>query len=78
MSVYFEWSSCIYIYMYMCLCVSANLFRTTTVCILNDLSYWSGGRAFANNLREQRSIPRLIKPKTQKAVLDAALLNTAL
>ena len=33
-------------------------------------------RVFANGLGERGSIPGLVIPKTQKMVLDAALLNT--
>ena len=33
-------------------------------------------RVFANGLREWGSIPGQVIPKTQKMVLDAALLNT--
>ena len=33
-------------------------------------------RVFANGLGDQGSIPGWIIPKTQKMVLDAALLNT--
>ena len=34
------------------------------------------GRVFANGLGDRDSIPGRIKPKTQKMVLDATLLNT--
>ena len=34
------------------------------------------GRVFANGLEDQSSIPGRVIPKTQKMVLDAALLNT--
>ena len=33
-------------------------------------------RVFANGLRDWGSIPGLVIPKTQKMVIDAALLNT--
>ena len=33
-------------------------------------------RVFVNGPRDQSSIPGWVKPKTQKMVLDAALLNT--
>ena len=33
-------------------------------------------RVFANGPEDQGSIPGLVIPKTQKMVLDAALLNT--
>ena len=34
------------------------------------------GRVFTNGLGDQGSIPGQVIPKTQKMVLDAALLNT--
>ena len=37
---------------------------------------FSMSRVFANDLGDQGSIPGQVIPKTQKMVLDAALLNT--
>ena len=34
------------------------------------------GRVFPNDLRDQCSIPGRVRPKTQKMVINAALLNT--
>ena len=50
----------IYIYIYMCVCVCVYLV----------------GKVFANRPRYRGSIPGRVIPKTQKMVLDAALLNT--
>ena len=46
--------------------------------LLHFYFYYIGlmSRVFANGLRDQGSIPSWVIPKTQKMVLDAALLNT--
>ena len=44
-----------------------------------ELTTWAIGlmvRVFTNSLRNQGSIPGQVIPKTQKMVLDAALLST--
>ena len=38
--------------------------------------HWPSGRVFANGPRDRGSIPGQVIPKTQKMVLDAALINT--
>ena len=57
-----------FIYIYMCVCVCV------CVCVCRAIGLMS--RVFANSHWDLGSIPGQVIPKTQKAVLDAAFLNT--
>ena len=56
-------------YIYMCVCVCVY------VCVYNQ-AIGLISRVFSNCLGDRGSIPDQVIPKTQKMVLDAALLNT--
>ena len=71
----------VYIYIYVCVCececVCVYIYVCMYVCIDVYVYNWATGlmsRVFANGLGDQGSIPGWVIPKTQKMVLDAALL----
>ena len=65
----------IYIYIYMYINILWEIRRFFF--IMGNLRWlWILSRVFANGPGDQSSIPGRVIPKTQKMVLDAALLNT--
>ena len=57
------------------LAVTWTLIKATSYYCYNPLIVLVG-RVFANSLKDLGSIPGQVIPKTQKIVLDAALVNT--
>ena len=65
----------------MCSVHSYSDFNVKSFCIQLHDTNWAIGlmsRVFANDPGDQGSFPGRVIPKTQKIVLDAILLNTAL
>ena len=60
--------------LYVAICNVSSMYMQVQVLKVTIIGLMS--RVFANGLRDRDSIPGQIIPKTQKMVLDSALLNT--
>ena len=69
---------CVFIYIYVCACVYICMCVCVCVCVGKYicLAISQMSRVFANGPGDQGSIAGRVRPKTQKIVLDSALLST--